>query len=129
MAGRKFPIRRGAAGSGVYQGKHPLFHLLGCEGLSYIPLRAGGDGFTHAFLAALGRNHYDRHSRGEPSGANLTQQFQTAHTGHVDIGQDQIDRLLRQDVQRLGPIGSFKNLCNRQPRLTQGTLEHPSHYE
>src|ERR1700686_5380986 len=108
--------------------QHMFFHLIGSKGLANVSASASCEGLHHVRLAAFGCDHYDGNAFGALHRRYLTDKFQTIHDRHIDIAEDEVDRVFAQYGQRFGAISGFKNLIQFDARLAQRTLYYLAHH-
>ena len=70
-------------------------------------------------FAAFGRNHDHRYVFRVRHPGKLLDKFQTVHDRHVDVTKDQINSLVLEYTQGVGPVSGFEYLRQVDARLTQ----------
>ncbi len=87
------------------------FYLVRSKGFTNVPTGPARYGLRNMRLAALRGNHDHRNTFRVLSSGKLLDEFQTIHDRHVDVTQDQIDPVIVEDTDGLGPFPA-SNTCN-----------------
>jgi hypothetical protein len=75
-------------------GLHPSQHLLGAEGLAEVVVRAERQAVDGVLRVGARGEHDHGQAAGAGAGAQLTDQLEAVHPGHLDVADDEVRELL-----------------------------------
>ena len=113
--------------SGAHKRQYSLFDLFDGKRLSDIALRSRFDCLIDVLLAAFSCDHDDWSLGREVLAAQLAKKLESVHRGHIDVGENQFDLLLLQQLEAIVPGRRLPDNVQFQSRLAERPLDHLSH--
>jgi hypothetical protein len=102
--------------------------LFGSEGLAEIAFGAGGESFDYAGFAAFGGDHDYWDAFGGWNGGESFEELEAVHYGHVDVGEDDVERTFLNFDEGFGAVAGFEDFAEVEAGLAEGAFDDFAHY-